>query len=218
MRLTASALTCVRSGREVFAGLDFSLVAGEALLVLGRNGAGKSSLLRVVAGLVRIAAGKLLLEGAAAELTLPEQSHYVGHQDAVKPALTVQENLAFWAQFLGGEAAAVTDAALAAALDALDLGGLATLPAAYLSAGQRRRLALARLVAVRRPIWLLDEPTSALDAATQERLAGLMRGHLAGGGIILAATHGPIGLAVTKELRLAGAAPSAGPPGPGDAA
>src|SRR5262245_51315228 len=195
MRLTASALTCVRSGREVFAGLDFSLVAGEALLVLGRNGAGKSSLLRVVAGLVRIAAGKLLLEGAAAELTLPEQSHYVGHQDAVKPALTVQENLAFWAQCLGGEAAAATDAALAA-LDALDLAGLATLPAAYLSAGQRRRLALARLVAVRRPIWLLDEPTAALDAATQERLAGLMRGHLASGGILSAPHPGPTGTSV----------------------
>jgi len=216
MRLTASALTCVRSGREVFAGLDFSLAAGEALLVLGRNGAGKSSLLRVVAGLVRIAAGNLFLEGGAADLALPEQAHYVGHQDAVKPALTVQENLAFWPRFLGGDAAAATDAALAAALDALDLGALATLPAAYLSAGQRRRLALARLVAVRRPIWLLDEPTSALDAATQERLAGLMRGHLAGGGIILAATHGPIGLAATKELRLAGAAPSAAAAGAGD--
>src|SRR5215813_3543090 len=218
MRLTASGLACVRSGRDVFAGVDFSLAAGEALLVLGRNGAGKSSLLRMIAGLVRIAAGTLQLEGGTPELTLPEQAHYVGHQDAIKPALTVRENLAFWAQFLGGEAAAAADAALDAALDALALGSLATLPAGYLSAGQRRRLSLARLAAVRRPIWLLDEPTSALDAATQERLAVLMRDHLAAGGIILAATHGPIGLAGTQELRLAGAAPSAGPAGPGDAA
>ena len=217
MWLTASGLGCVRSGRDVFTGVDFSLAAGEALLVLGRNGAGKSSLLRMIAGLVRIAAGELVLKGGAVELTLPEQAHYVGHQDAIKPALTVRENLAFWAQFLGGEAAADADASLDAALDALALGGLATLPAGYLSAGQRRRLSLARLVAVRRPIWLLDEPTSALDVATQERLAGLMRDHLGAGGIILAATHGPIGLSGTQELRLAGAASPAGPAGLGPA-
>ena len=225
MRLMASGLACVRSGREVFSAVDFSLAAGEALLVLGRNGAGKSSLLRIIAGLVRISAGKLLLEGGAAELTLPEQAHYVGHHDAIKPALTVEENLAFWARYLGGEAAAgggpaggdARDGVLAA-LDALALGDLAGLPAAYLSAGQRRRLSLARLAAVKRPVWLLDEPTSALDTATQERLAGLMRRHLADGGIILAATHGPIGLAGTKELRLAGAALAPGPAGPGDAA
>ena len=228
MRLTASGLACVRSGREVFSGVDFSLAAGEALLVLGRNGAGKSSLLRTIAGLVRIAAGKLLLEGGVADLTLPEQAHYVGHHDAIKPALTVEENLAFWARYLGGgaaagggaaggqEAAAARDGVLAA-LDALALGDLAGLPAAYLSAGQRRRLSLARLAAVKRPVWLLDEPTSALDTATQERLAGLMRLHLGDGGIILAATHGPIGLAGTKELRLAGAALAAGPPGPSPA-
>src|SRR5262245_50303722 len=210
MRLTASGLACVRSGREVFSAVDFSLAAGEALLVLGRNGAGKSSLLRIIAGLVRIAAGTLALEGGADELTLPEQAHYVGHQDDIKPALTVRENLAFWAQFLGGVAAAAPEGTLYAALAALGLGELGTLPAGYLSAGQRRRLSLARLAAVRRPIWLLDEPTSALDAATQERLAGLMRDHLAAGGIILAATHGPIGLAGTQELRLAGAAAVAG--------
>jgi heme exporter protein A len=124
----------------------------------------------------------------------------VGHQDAVKPALTVAENLRFWADYLrlpGNAAADVT-----AALEALDLTRLADLPAAYLSAGQKRRLSLARAVAVRRPIWLLDEPTSALDAAAQERLTGLMRGHLASGGIILAATHGPIGLGDATELRL----------------
>jgi heme exporter protein A len=198
MRLTAADLTCVRSGREVFAGLEFAVSGREALLVLGRNGAGKSSLLRMIAGLVRVAAGRLALEGGDPDLTLGEQTHYLGHQDAVKAALTVRENLQFWADYLGGTGAVVPEAAL----QAVALAPLADLPAAYLSAGQKRRLSLARLVAVKRPIWLLDEPTSALDAGAQDRLSGLMREHLAGGGIILAATHGPIGLEGARELRL----------------
>jgi len=200
MRLSARNLACVRSGREVFAGLNFSLASGEALLVVGRNGAGKSSLLRMIAGLVRVAAGEVTLEGGEPELTLAEQAHYVGHLDGIKPALSVKENLEFWARYLAGPAAATTPEE---ALEALALTNLAGLPAAYLSAGQKRRLSLARVVAVKRPIWLLDEPTSALDTATQERLSGLLRAHLAAGGIVLAATHGPIGLDGTKELRLA---------------
>jgi heme exporter protein A len=186
----------------VFAGIGFAVSAGQALLVLGRNGAGKSSLLRMVAGLVRVAAGHLGLEGGEADLTLPEQAHYLGHQDAVKPALTVAENLAFWARYLGGTGAQPDGAR--AALDAVGLASLADLPAAYLSAGQKRRLSLARLIAVERPIWLLDEPTSALDMGSQERLAALMRRHLNAGGIILAATHGPIGVEA-QSLRLDGA-------------
>src|SRR5262249_20169830 len=151
----------------------------EALLVLGRNGAGKSSLLRMVAGLVRIAAGRLSLEGGEAELTLAEQAHYVGHQDAVKPALTLRENIRFWSEYMGGGRPALDGSSeVEAALAQVALAPLADLPAAYLSAGQKRRLSLARLISVRRPIWLLDEPTSALDAAAQERLAGLMRAHL----------------------------------------
>jgi heme exporter protein A len=201
MRLSGTDLACVRSGREVFAGVGFAVEAGNALLVLGRNGAGKSSLLRMVAGLVRVAAGRLELDGGDPELTLPEQAHYVGHQDAVKPALTVAENLAFWGRYLGGGDAA--PAAVDAALDAVGLAPLADLPAAYLSAGQKRRLSLARLVAVERPVWLLDEPTSALDSASQDRLTALMRKHLDTGGIILAATHGPIGLEA-DALRLDG--------------
>jgi heme exporter protein A len=195
MRLLASDLACVRGGREVFAGLHFALSAGEALVVTGRNGAGKSSLLRMVAGLVRIAAGRLGLEGGDPELSLPEQAHYLGHQDALKPSLSVHENLSFWAQFLGS-------GPVAEALGAVGLDGLAELPAGYLSAGQRRRLSLARLLAVKRPIWLLDEPTSALDSASQARLAELMHRHLAGGGLIVAATHGPLGLENARELRL----------------
>jgi heme exporter protein A len=199
MRLTASDLACVRGGRTVFRALSFALGAGEAVLVTGPNAAGKSSLLRLVAGLLRPQQGRVELEGADSELPIGEQAHYLGHQDALKQSLTVAENLAFWAAFLGGEAAKG-----AAALAAVGLDGLAHLPATYLSAGQRRRLSLARLVAVERPIWLLDEPTSALDAAGQAMLAGLMRAHLDGGGLILAATHSPIGLDRATELRLGG--------------
>ena len=207
MRLAGTDLACVRGGRQVFRGLSFTLGAGEALVVTGPNGAGKSSLLRVVAGLVRPDSGRLEVEGGDPELTIGEHVHYLGHQDALKSSLTVRENLAFWAQFLGGgpaKGAAATGAAAreAAALSAVGLDGLARLPASYLSAGQRRRLSLARLIAVERPIWLLDEPTTALDTLGQAMLAELMRVHLAGSGLILAAAHGPIGLDRAKELRL----------------
>jgi heme exporter protein A len=196
LRLEGRALACVRGGRTVFSGLEFTIGSGQALLVIGRNGAGKSSLLRMVAGLVRIAGGQLVLAGAAGDTTIPEQAHYLGHQDALKPSLTVAENLGFWIRYLGG------DQPLQAALATVGLAALADLPAAYLSAGQRRRLSLARLLGVRRPVWLLDEPVSALDRDGQNVLAGLMRQHLSAGGIIMAATHGPIGLDDAAELRL----------------
>ena len=197
MQLKADNLACNRGGREVFAGLNFSLPGGEALVVTGRNGAGKSSLLRMIAGLVYIAAGRLELEGGEPEASIAEQAHYVGHQDAVKPSLTVGENLKFWAQYLGA-----SEPATDPALQAVDLAPLANLPAGYLSAGQRRRLSIARLVAVPRPLWLLDEPTSALDVPSQNRLADLMRSHLAGGGMIVAAAHGPIGLERAREMKI----------------
>ena len=195
MQLTASNLACSRGGREVFSGLNFSLPAGEALVVTGRNGVGKSSLLRMIAGLISISAGCLALEGGNSDATLGEQAHYLGHQDALKTSLSVRENLDFWANYLGGQPDSVD-----AALQAVDLAALADLPAACLSAGQRRRLSIARLLAVPRPIWLLDEPTSALDLPSQKRLAELMRSHLAGGAMIVAATHGPIGLERAREL------------------
>ena len=200
MQLTADGLACVRGGREVFNGLGFSLAAGEALVVTGRNGAGKSSLLRMIGGLVRIAAGRLTLDGGQVDTPLAEHAHYLGHLDAMKPSLTVAENLQFWAEFLGTGRHAIEPA-----LAAVELSPLAGLPAAYLSAGQRRRLSIARLVAVPRPIWLLDEPTSALDAPSQKRLAELMRDHLAGGGMIVAAAHGPIGLERARELKMGAA-------------
>jgi heme exporter protein A len=200
MRLSGQNLTCVRGGREVFSGLGFSTASGEALAVTGPNGSGKTSLLRVIAGLLVPADGAIALEGGEAELSLPEQAHYLGHRDALKPALTVLENLSFWQEFLGGEA---QDAGLCLAAVALDHA--THLPAAYLSAGQRRRLSIARLLSVRRPVWLLDEPTSALDAAGQELFVGLMRDHLSRGGIIVAATHMPLGIEA-HDLRMGAAA------------
>jgi heme exporter protein A len=200
MRLSGRGVRCVRGGREVFSGLDFQASSGEALAVTGANGSGKTSLLRMIAGLLTIADGSIGLEGGEGELTLPEQAHYLGHRDALKPALSVIENLTFWRDFLGGEAFDSRASLAAVGLDhAIDL------PAAYLSAGQRRRLSIARLLAVRRPIWLLDEATNALDAAGQNMFASLMNDHLARGGLIVAATHVPLGIAA-RELRIGGTA------------
>jgi heme exporter protein A len=196
MRLLGRGVKCVRGGREVFSELDFAAASGEALAVTGPNGSGKTSLLRIVAGLLASAAGSIDLEDGDRELTVAEQAHYLGHRDAMKPALSVKENLTFWRDFLGGE---VSDAA--ESLAAVGLDHAAHLPAAYLSAGQRRRLSIARLLAVRRPIWLLDEPTSALDSGGQNLFAALMRDHLARGGLIIAATHAPLGMEA-RELRI----------------
>jgi heme exporter protein A len=200
MRLSGRGVKCVRGSREVFAGLDFDTAAGEVLAVTGPNGSGKTSLLRLIAGLLIPAEGAIALAGGEAELTLAEQAHYLGHRDALKPALSVTENLSFWRDFLGGEVFEAGDS-----LKTVGLDHAAHLPAAYLSAGQRRRLSLARLLAVRRPVWLLDEPTAALDAAGQALFAGLMAEHLARGGLIVAATHGPLGIDA-RELRIGGKA------------
>jgi len=202
MRLIGIDLACQRGERGVFAGVNFAVGAGQALIISGRNGAGKSSLLRMIIGLLPIAGGRLALESGDSELSIAEQAHYLGHQDALKGSLSVVENLSFWAGFFG-----LRSADLHTPLATVGLAGLAGLPAAYLSAGQRRRLSIARLIAVPRPIWLLDEPTSTLDASAQHRLAELMAAHLTQGGLILAASHGPIGLTGAQELRLGEASP-----------
>lgn len=200
MILSAQALNCQRGGRSIFEGLGFSVAGGEALLVTGRNGAGKSSLLRMIAGLLPVAGGRFVVSGGDPERSIGEQAHYLGHNDALKPSLSVSENLCFWTAYLGGAGRPLD------ALDSVGIGALADLPAAYLSAGQRRRLSIARLVSIRRPLWLLDEPTSALDSTAQAMLLGLMRDHLTRGGLIVAATHMPLGLEGALELRLERAA------------
>ncbi|HUN95624.1 MAG TPA: heme ABC exporter ATP-binding protein CcmA [Bradyrhizobium sp.] len=197
MRLLGHAVRCVRGGREVFSDLDFEVASGDVLAITGPNGAGKTSLLRLVAGLILPAGGSIELEGGEDELTLPDQAHYLGHRDAMKPALSVLENLSFWRGFLGGDGDTLE------CLAAVGLDHAAHLPAAYLSAGQRRRLSIARLLATRRPIWLLDEPTSALDVAGQALFVGVINDHLARGGLVMAATHTPLGVAA-QELRIGG--------------
>lgn len=197
MRLAASRLSVERGGRIVFSNASFAIEAGQILVVTGRNGAGKSSLLRAIAGLLPLAQGELSLAPASDD-PLAEQMHFVGHSDALKGALTVAENLSFYAALLdcgrGGTAPG-------AALEAFGLAPLADLPAAYLSAGQRRRAALARLLVAERPIWLLDEPLTALDAASQGFVTQIMRTHADRGGLVIAATHAPLGLPAA-ELRL----------------
>jgi heme exporter protein A len=195
--LAADDLAARRGGRVVFAGLSLRAASGEALLLLGPNGAGKSTLLRVLAGLLRPAAGRVTWDGA--ELAEDAAAHgarsrYLGHQDAIKPALTPREDLAFWARLRGGD----PDAALAT----LGLSALAGLPCRTLSAGQRRRLALARLTLGDAPLWLLDEPTLGLDSASVARLGELLATHRARGGIVLAATHLPLPLPDARELSL----------------
>lgn len=172
---------------------------GEALLVTGPNGAGKSSLLRSIAGFLPLGSGRITFHDSDEDMPAGLRAHYIGHADALKNALTAAENLEFWAAMLGASPASPP---AEAALARLALGHVADLPVAYLSAGQRRRVALARLLMAARPLWLLDEPTTALDAAAQERLAEMMRDHLARGGMLIAATHSPLGLAGARELRL----------------
>jgi heme exporter protein A len=199
MRLTGDKLSSVRGGRTLFADLAFSVDGGGALLLTGPNGAGKTTLIRTIAGLMRPAKGRIALEGGAPDLPLSEQCHYVGHLSAIKPALSIEENARFWSGFLGGERRA-----LDAALETFGLQALHDIPAGYLSAGQKRRLGLARLLLAERPLWLLDEPTTSLDSAAQAILTGIVNRHLAAGGLAVAATHVALGFANSGELRLGG--------------
>lgn len=198
MRLIAENLGGERGGETVFSGIEFALDRGEALVVTGPNGAGKSTLLRVIAGLLPPAEGKVKVEGGGDEFpSVASASHYLGHLNAMKTALSVEENLGFWRAFQGE-----TGLSVGQALETVGLDGLGHLPFGYLSTGQRRRASIAKLLVSRRPVWLLDEPTAGLDKASEERFAGLMRGHCREGGIIVAATHLPLGLEGAKTLRM----------------
>jgi len=202
MRLRAWDLAIERGGRRLFSGLSFEAAAGSALIVTGPNGAGKSSLLRALSGFLTVQAGGVALDGGDPERTLGEQAHYLGHADALKSALTAGENLAFWAGALGGDP---SREASRAALARVGLAHVIDFPARALSAGQKRRVALARLLIADRPLWLLDEPTTALDAAAQAAFAAIMQSYLDRGGIVVAATHAPLGLDSASELRLGAA-------------
>jgi heme exporter protein A len=181
LTVEARDLACVRGGRLVFSGLGFRLSAGELLAVTGPNGSGKSSLLRVLAGLLRPEAGSIVFGGADEDEPL---AHYLGHADALKPALSLRETLRFWAALYGG-----SEHGVASAADRVGLAHALDLPAGVLSAGQRRRAGLARLLVAPRPLWLLDEPGSALDRDGEVLLGRLMAEHLTAGGLIVAATH-----------------------------
>ncbi|KZD10492.1 heme ABC exporter ATP-binding protein CcmA [Oceanibaculum pacificum] len=196
-------LACRRGDRLVFRHLDFTLPAGGALVLRGPNGSGKSSLLRLMAGLLPPAAGTLAWDGApiAQDRELHrERVQYVGHLDAVKPALTVRENLRFWA----GMREALDDQAAAEALARFGIAHLADAPGRFLSAGQKRRLALARLLATGSDLWLLDEPTVALDVATIAVLEDVIAGFRAQGGRVVVSTHSPIDLPGAVLLDMAG--------------
>jgi heme exporter protein A len=195
MLVKAENLSCERGGRMVFSNLNFEVAAGELLQLTGPNGAGKSSLLRVIAGLSDVNSGQITVENGSADLTLAQQAHYIAHSDAAKSALTVTENLKFWNDFLGS-------GNINEVLASMNLQALADYPVALLSAGQKRRLALARLGLVQRKIWLLDEPSVGLDEASQAVLVDLMQQHLRANGIIIAATHVDLGLTPDKTLAL----------------
>jgi heme exporter protein A len=195
--LAAHDISCQRGGRTIFKDVSFTLAPGEALLVTGPNGAGKTSLLRQVAGLLPLAEGSLRLKGGDADAEIPELCHYVGHANAVKASLSVDENLAFWAGFLGERRPDLT-----AALAAFGLASLADLPAGLLSAGQKRRLALARLLSASRPIWLLDEPQTSLDAASVALLDAALQDHLKSGGVAVVSSHTALPTQLTKHLAL----------------
>jgi heme exporter protein A len=203
VQLLAEHLVISRGGRRIVDGASFRVAGGQALVVTGPNGAGKTTLLRALAGFIPLDQGALRLDGGDADKALAEQAHFVGHANAIKANLTVLENVRFWAGYLGGEPGADDRAATALSHFALD--DLSDFPAAELSAGQKRRLGLARLLSANRPVWLLDEPTASLDRASSALLSKAVNAHTANGGIAIAATHLPLGLERATDVQLGAA-------------
>lgn len=199
MRLTAENVTCMRGERTVLSGVSFSIAEGEGLLLRGPNGAGKTTLLRTIAGFMTPAKGRVCVEGAKGR-ELGELCHYVGHLNGIKSRFTVLENLCFLDEFLGNRPVAKKD--VECAIETFGLGELRNIPAGLLSAGQKRRLSLARLLLAKRPLWLLDEPSVSLDAASQELLARQVHAHAAAGGLVIASSHVPLGIDFTQVLEL----------------
>jgi heme exporter protein A len=188
MQLRVSNLAAVRSGRPVFSGLDFQLGAGEALAVVGPNGSGKSTLLRIIAELLPAETGTVTLDGGEEGEPVAERVHYLGHRDPLKSSLSPRETLLFWQNLLGAPRLSPEEA-----LTRVNLAHATDLPSGFLSAGQRRRLSLARLLVSHRPLWLLDEPSAALDRVSSELFESLVEAHLRAGGLVMAATHLPFG-------------------------
>lgn len=204
MHLTAENLAARRGEDLIFVNVSFHLQAGEALILTGKNGSGKSTLLRVIAGLLRPEKGSVTVSDSVGAERRPaaEASHYLGHRNAMKTELTVAENLDFWRSFLGlGKAAGLSTEEAA---EAVGLPGITHLPFGYLSAGQQRRFAFAKLLVAHRPVWILDEPTAALDASADRLFTELIEAHRREGGIVVAATHQPLGLEGTRELKMTG--------------
>ena len=203
IRLHVEGLSAKRGEDLIFHDISFVLPSGRALVVTGPNGSGKSTLLRVLAGLLEAQSGTVRVEDTPSDIGHPrELCHYLGHRNAMKRELTVFENLAFWKAFMG-DSHGGTGSDVEDAVEALGLGGISHLPFGYLSAGQQRRMAMAKLLVAHRPIWLLDEPTAALDAAADRMFADLVEQHLGRGGIVVAATHQPLGVAA-QALRMTG--------------
>lgn len=202
--LEVSDLAARRGEDRIFSGVSFALYAGEALVLTGRNGTGKSTLIRVVAGLLPADAGNVRVTTPKGDVPrAAEAMHYLGHRNAMKREMTVEENLVFWQRFMGdfegGKGLAPDEAA-----DRLGLASILHLPFGYLSAGQQRRMAMAKLLVAWRPVWLLDEPTAALDRQSDTLFAAIMKEYLGRGGIIVAATHQELGLEDAKRLEMKG--------------
>lgn len=202
MLLVAENLVVDRGVRKVLDGVSFTVRSGEALVLTGQNGAGKTTLIRTIAGFLRPTSGLVRLDGVDADRDLAEECHYVGHANGIRASLTVAENLNFWAGYLGLLEGCDRDVAVESALETFGLLRLADIQAGYLSAGQKRRLGLARLLVAKRAVWLLDEPTVSLDAASAEIVGEIVGAHVGQGGIAIAATHVPLAIPSARELRL----------------